>query len=81
MERAKHFFNRLRYPSSTSSSSGVNDCSTISRMLVSLEEKGAEREEMLLKIEIARARRLAVAEEEGEANIGLMNESWVSAEE
>ena len=50
-------------------------------MLVSLEEKGAEREEMMLKMEIARARRLAVAEEEGEANIGLMNESWMSADE
>ena len=49
-------------------------------MLVSLEEKGAEREEMMLKMEIVRARVLPVAEEEGEANIGLMNESWVSAE-
>ena len=60
MERAKHFFNRLRYPSSASSSSGVKDCSTVSRMLVSLEEKGAEREEMLLKMDIARAKRLGV---------------------
>lgn len=52
-------------------------------MLVSLEEKGAEREEMLLKIEIASAKRLGV--EIGKVKMGLMTESgcqrWSKEEE